>query len=74
MVDMHLIVTSALLCKANRIAVAYNHPSGTLKPSSADRLLTSKINDAGKVLDIQSLGHIILTSDKYYSFKDEGDF
>ncbi|WP_223225223.1 JAB domain-containing protein [Sphingobacterium cavernae] len=74
MVDMRLIMSSALLCKATRIAVAHNHPSGTLQPSTADRLLTAKINDAGKVLDIQLLDHIILTTDNYYSFKDEGDF
>lgn len=74
MVDMRLIMSSALLCNATRIAVAHNHPSGTLRPSAADRTLTNKIIEAGKVLDIQLLDHIILISENYYSFKDEGEF
>lgn len=58
----------------SRIAVAHNHPSGTLSPSSADRSLTNKIIEAGKVLDIQLLDHIVMTVDNYYSFRDEGEF
>ena len=73
MVDMRLIMSSALLCNATRIAVAHNHPSGTRRPSSADRTLTNKIIEAGKVLDIQLLDHIVLTADSYYSFRDEGE-
>ena len=74
MVDMRLIMSSALLCNATRIAVAHNHPSGAMKPSTADRSLTNKIIEAGKVLDIQLLDHIVLTADSYYSFRDEGEF
>jgi len=69
-----MIISSALLSNVTRIAVAHNHPSGTLRPSGADRALTNKIMEAGKVLDIQLLDHIILTSDSYYSFRDEGEF
>lgn len=47
MVDMRLIMSSALLCNATRIAVAHNHSSGTLRPSAADRTLTNKIIEAG---------------------------
>ncbi|NGM74731.1 JAB domain-containing protein [Sphingobacterium sp. SGL-16] len=74
MVDMRLIMSSALLCNATRIAIAHNHPSGTMTPSAADRALTKKIIEAGKLLDIQLLDHIVLTADIYYSFRDEGDF
>jgi DNA repair protein RadC len=74
MVDMRLIMSSALLCNATRIAVAHNHPSGTMTPSSADRALTNKIIEAGKVLDIQLLDHLVLTSNSYYSFRDEEEF
>lgn len=74
MVDMRLIMSSALLCNATRIAVAHNHPSGTMMPSSADRSLTNKIIEAGKVLDIQLLDHLVLTFNSYYSFRDEGEF
>jgi DNA repair protein RadC len=45
-----------------------------LRPSAADRTLTNKIIEAGKVLDIQLLDHIILISENYYSFRDEGEF
>src|SRR5690606_40323480 len=65
MVDMRLIMSSALLSNATRIAVAHNHPSGTMTPSSADRALTNNIIEAGKVVDIQLLDHIVLTVDSY---------
>ncbi|WP_394370161.1 JAB domain-containing protein [Sphingobacterium spiritivorum] len=74
MVDMRLIMSLALLCNATRIVVAHNHPSGTMTPSLADHALTNKIIEAGKVLDIQLLDHIVLTSNSYYSFKDQGEF
>jgi DNA repair protein RadC len=45
-----------------------------MTPSSADRTLTNKIIEAGKVFDIQLLDHIVLTADSYYSFRDEGEF
>ncbi len=74
MINMRLIMLSALLCNATRIAVAHNHPSGTMTPSAADRSLTNKIIEAGKVLDIQLIDHILLTTDSYYSFRDQGEF
>ncbi|MGJ1204365.1 JAB domain-containing protein [Sphingobacterium lactis] len=74
MVDMRLIMSSVLLCNATRIAVAHNHPSGTMRPSASDRSLTNKIIEAGKVLDIQLLDHIVMTTNSYYSFRDEGEF
>lgn len=74
MVEMRLIMSSALLCNATRIAVAHNHPSGTLGPSSADRSLTNKIIEAGKVLDFQLLDHIVLTTESYYTFRDEREY
>ncbi len=71
-IDAKRIFSAALLCNASRIILAHNHPSGTLYPSSADKLLTEKIINAGKLLDIQVLDHIILTADSYVSFQDEG--
>ena len=72
-VDVRLIFSTALLCKATGIIVAHNHPSGTLFPSSADKQLTERISEAGKLLDINLIEHIILTETSYYSFRDEGD-
>lgn len=73
-VGMLLIMSSALLCKARHIALAHNHPSGTLCPSHANRMLTNKINEAGKLIVILLHDYIILTENNYYSFKNEGDF
>ncbi|NQU53966.1 MAG: hypothetical protein HQ522_15670 [Bacteroidetes bacterium] len=50
----------------------HNHPSGNLSPSSADIAITQKIKSGAKLLDIDIPDHIILTSDSYYSFADEG--
>ncbi len=73
MIDIRLLMSSGLLCNALRFAVAHNHPSGTLRPSGADRALTRKIIEAGNILNMELLDHIILTTDSYYSFRDEGD-
>lgn len=71
-VDIRLIFSIALKCVASGIIVAHNHPSGNLQPSEADIALTKKINEAGKLLDITLLDHIILTNESCYSFADEG--
>lgn len=71
-VDIRMIFTTALQCAATSIIIAHNHPSGTLTPSDADLNLTKKIIEAGKVLDIRLLDHLIITDESYYSFGDEG--
>lgn len=70
--DPKLIFGCALKAVASEIILAHNHPSGALQPSQADIELTKKLNHAGKLLEIQVLDHIILTSEAYYSFADEG--
>ena len=70
--DPRLILSTALKLASVGILVAHNHPSGSLKPSQADIQLTEKIKDGGKLLDIQLVDHLILTSEEYYSFADEG--
>ncbi|MDB5230781.1 MAG: repair protein [Chitinophagaceae bacterium] len=64
----------ALALKANAVAIilSHNHPSGNLKPSAADESLTEKLKQAGALLDIKILDHLIICSDQYYSFADEG--
>ena len=52
--------------------LAHNHPSTSLKPSKADEELTSKIKYAAQFHDIKVLDHIIVSSEGYYSFADEG--
>ena len=56
---------------ATGIIVAHNHPSGNLKPSSEDIKITKQIEEAGKILNIQLLDHLIITQNSYLSFADE---
>lgn len=71
-VDVRMIYTIALNCCATSIIIAHNHPSGKLKASDADVSITRKIKQAGEVMDIKLLDHIILTDEGYLSFTDEG--
>ena len=70
--DPKLIFVAALKSNACGIIISHNHPSGNLKPSKPDEDLTQKIKQAGLFLDIKLLDHIIVTSEGYYSFADEG--
>lgn len=72
-VDVRLILQAALLTNSVSLILAHNHPSGNLKPSKLDIELTKQIKEAAKLMRINVLDHIILTSDKYYSFADEGE-
>ncbi|MBE2245830.1 MAG: DNA repair protein RadC [Candidatus Competibacteraceae bacterium] len=70
--DLRLIFKSALESLATSIVVCHNHPSGNPQPSPADLDLTLKIKNAGELLDIHLVDHIIVTEKKYFSFADEG--
>lgn len=71
-VDPKQVYMAALKTNASSIILAHNHPSGNLKPSDADIKLTQKLAEAGKVLEITLLDHLVVTSEGYYSFADEG--
>ena len=71
-VDTRLIYTQALLCGATAIIVSHNHPSGGINPSENDKSITKTIKDAGDLLRIELLDHVIITEDNYYSFADNG--
>lgn len=70
--DPKIIYQIALENRAASIILAHNHPSGNLKPSQADMSLTRKISEAGVLLDIAVLDHLIFTNQDYLSFADEG--
>ncbi|WP_299387126.1 DNA repair protein RadC [uncultured Lacinutrix sp.] len=72
LVDVRLALKIALEVGAIGIILAHNHPSGTLKPSQADKDLTLKLKTAGQSLDIKVLDHLIITESAYFSFADEG--
>ena len=69
--DIRLIFQTALKANSSAIIVAHCHPSGNTAPSEADKKLTQKIKDAGKLLDIALLDHVILTAESSLSFADE---
>ncbi len=70
--DPRLILAVAIKSLAVSIILSHNHPSGNLKPSRADEELTQKIKVAASYHDIKVIDHIIITSEGYYSFADEG--
>nr|WP_294993612.1 DNA repair protein RadC [uncultured Sediminibacterium sp.] len=71
-VDIRLLLKKAVLNDATSILLCHNHPSGNLQPSKADEQITGKIKDAAMFFDIKLLDHIIVSTDGYFSFADEG--
>ncbi len=77
-VDVRMIIKNAVECNATVIAVAHNHPSGSVKPSKEDINLTKKIKEACEIMDIKLLDHIIVGEhfasggNNYFSFYDNG--
>ena len=73
-VDTKLLFTHALLCGANAVVLYHNHPSGNTTPSQADVTLTKRVKQAGEVIGVSLLDHIIVCGENsYYSFADEGN-
>jgi DNA repair protein RadC len=70
--DPRMIFKAALDQKAISIILCHNHPSGNNQPSQADIQLTKNLAEAGKVLEISVLDHLIVTQNSFYSFADEG--
>jgi DNA repair protein RadC len=59
---------------ASRIVVAHNHPSGDPTPSAEDRAITERLRQCGELLGIELLDHIVIGSDRFYSFAESGVF
>jgi DNA repair protein RadC len=71
--DLRVIFVAAIKGNASGIICAHNHPSGNLNPSESDTRLTQKLKEAGNLMDIQLLDHLILSTEgDYYSFADNG--
>lgn len=71
-VDPKVIFQIALNCNASSIIISHNHPSGNLVVSAEDIKITKKLVEGGKLLDIVVSDHLIITSEGYYSFAEEG--
>lgn len=72
MFDIREIVKRVLLSNANQFIIAHNHPSGSVKPSSADIEATNALKDACRLLNIKLLDHIIVSDNDHFSFKAYG--
>ncbi|TRX72674.1 DNA repair protein RadC [Carboxylicivirga sp. M1479] len=71
-IDVRLILKSAIDHLASSIILCHNHPSGNRQPSEADNKITNKMSEAGRIMDIPVLDHIIVTDNAYFSYADEG--
>ncbi len=72
--DTKIIFKHAIEELASAIILCHNHPSGNLKPSTADIKLTKKLKETGVMLDTPVLDHLIIGEKDYFSFADEGIF
>ncbi|MFT4023730.1 MAG: DNA repair protein RadC [Flavihumibacter sp.] len=70
--DPRVIMKKAIEHEASSLVISHNHPSGNLSPSKADEELTRKIHEATRLLDIKLVDHIIVSSQGYFSFADQG--
>ena len=71
-VDIRIILQTALKVNCSAICLAHNHPSGALIASPQDINVTKKLKEACNWLDIQLLDHLIITEESYLSLADEG--
>ncbi|WP_299676152.1 JAB domain-containing protein [uncultured Dokdonia sp.] len=72
LVNTKEILQLAFLTNASGVLLCHNHPSGTLKKSTTDEIITKRIKQALGLLDMKLLDHIILTTESYVSFTDKG--
>jgi DNA repair protein RadC len=70
LVDCKVLFRNALLLGARSIIIAHNHPSGNLKPSTHDLSITKTVAEAGRIIDIHLLDHIIYTENGYTSLRE----
>jgi DNA repair protein RadC len=68
------VFRTAILRNACSIIIAHNHPSGIVEPSSADQETTGRLREAGELLGIRLLDHVVVGPENYFSFSDQGEF
>lgn len=66
------VFKAAILANASGLILAHNHPSGEATPSADDNVLTQRLKEAGTLLGIEILDHMIVGSEGYYSYKEQG--
>lgn len=70
--DVRIVMKKAIESLASGLVICHNHPSGNNSPSDSDIRITQKIREAGALMDIQLLDHLIIAGKDYYSFADNG--
>ena len=71
-VDVRVVLREALKARATAIILCHNHPSGNVRPSGDDDRLTTALFNAAKTLNIRMLDHVVISSEAFYSYADEG--
>ena len=71
-VDIRIIMREAVLANATILAVCHNHPSGNLRPSTADNDLTNQLQRACQLMRLHFMDHVILTDGNYFSYRETG--
>jgi DNA repair protein RadC len=72
-IDIKMVIQSAILSHAKGVILCHNHPSGNTQPSEADLKITRQIKEALNYFEIALLDHLILTHEDYNSLADNGD-
>lgn len=70
--DVRIVMKKAIESLASGLVICHNHPSGNNSPSDSDIRITQKIKEAGALMDIQLIDHLIIAGKDYYSFADNG--
>jgi DNA repair protein RadC len=70
-VDVRIVMKMAVEKLAASLLLVHNHPSGSLTPSAEDKKLTNRIIEAGKLLDIRVLDHVVIADKQFFSFADQ---
>lgn len=71
-IDVRLVLKSALEKYATSLIFCHNHPSGNLDPSDADKKITRQLKESAAIMEIPVIDHLIVTQAGYFSFADEG--
>ena len=72
MVDPRIVFAVALQTAATAIILAHNHPSGNTEPSEEDKAMTRRLVEAGRLLHLMVIDHVILTKESAFSFAENG--
>lgn len=71
-VDIRIVLREAIAAQATSMILVHNHPTGNVSPSRADDLLTKRLADAGKIMNIALQDHVIVGGNDFYSYRDNG--